>query len=110
MKLHRASASVANSIRRTQVTEVNGILIVIVDTCQRAVLSEVIIGRIPHLSDGVVRVADATVNLPLVIFPEALVCLPAKFASGVIFATIDGRLEVRREVVTYLLILEKRQG
>src|ERR1700704_2708440 len=110
MKLNSALAASNDALLKAHVAESDRVVVVVVDAGQRAVLCEVVIRRIPHLRDRIVRITNAAVNLILVRLPEALVGLPAELASGIILALIDGSIEVIREVVRDPLILEQRQG
>src|SRR3981081_2457069 len=110
MKLNGSCSRSLDPILKAHIAGRNRIVVVVVDAGQRAVFCEVVIRRIPHLRYRIVRITNAAVNLILVRLPEALVCLPAKLASGIILALIDVSIEVIREVVRYLLVLEKRQG
>src|SRR6185295_858908 len=55
--------------------------------------------RVPHLRDRIVGVADAAVYLVLVVFPEALISLPAEFAGWIVDARCHCLLKIIREVV-----------
>src|SRR6267142_2529646 len=79
------------------------IVVVVIDAGQRPVLSEVVIRRIPHLRDRIIRITYPAVNLVLVRLPEAIVGLPAQLAGRIVLAQLDGIAEVSREVVVDLL-------
>src|SRR6185369_1054005 len=107
MKLDRAFSRRRDAFVETHVAESNRVLVVVVDACERSVFSEVIVRRIPHLRDWIVGIADASVNLVLIVFPEALVCLPAEFARRIVNALRYCFVEVVGEIVIDLT--ENRQ-
>src|SRR6266478_1849492 len=78
------------------------IVIVVIDAGQGAGFGEIIIRRIPHLRDRIIRITYPAVNLVLVRFPKTLVGLPAQLAGRIILAQLDGIAEVSREVVVDL--------
>ena len=89
MKFDRALARLHDPVGRFHVAEPDRVLIIVVDARERSVFSEVVIRRIPHLRDRIVCIADAAVDLVLVVFPEALVSLPAKFARWIVNTRCD---------------------
>src|SRR5258707_14559930 len=103
MKLNRSFSRRLDAILKTHIAESDRIIVVVVDAGQRAVLSKVVVRRIPHLGDRIVCVTDAAINLVLIIFPEAFVGLPAELAGRIILARPDGSVEKRIEIVVDLL-------
>src|SRR5712671_6020752 len=103
MQLDSALSGGNDALLKAHSSKGASIVIVIIDAGQGAVFGEIIIRRIPHLCDRIVRIAYASVNLVLVRFPKAIVRLPAELAGRLILAQLDGIAEVLREVVTDLL-------
>src|SRR5215210_1482393 len=103
MKLDGARSCHLDPLLESHVAKCNSILVVVIDARQRSVFGEVVVRRIPHLRDGIVSVADATVDLVLVVFPEAAVRLPSELASWIIYTLIHRIAEIPCEVVFDLL-------
>src|SRR5215212_7181340 len=103
MKLDGPRSRRLDPLLENHVAKRNSVLVVVIDARQRSVFGEVVVRRIPHLRDGVVSVADATIDLVLIVFPEAVIRLPSKLASWIIYTLIHRIAEILCEVVFDLL-------
>src|SRR5215217_4568924 len=99
MKFDRALARLDDPVGRFHVAIPDRILVVVVDARERSVFSEVVVRGIPHLRDWIVCVADAAVDLVVVVFPEAFVSLPAELAGWIVDTRLDCFRKVIRKVV-----------
>ncbi len=99
MKLNRALSCHLDALLKAHSAESDSILVIVIDAGERSVFCEVVIRRIPHLRDRVIRITDAAVNLVLVRFPEAIVGLPTELAGRIILALLDGSIETGIEIV-----------
>src|SRR5215467_286079 len=98
MEPDASPASLDQPVPKAHLSHVYGVLIVVVSPGKGTFLSIVVVGRIPHLCDGILYIADSPVNLVFVIFPKSLVRLPSHLASRRELGVVDGFPEILREI------------
>src|SRR5580704_4415113 len=77
MKPNRSPSGRNQAIFQSHIAQVDSVLVIVISAGERPGLAEIIVRWIPHLSDRVFDVADASIYLIGVVLPKSAVGLPA---------------------------------